>query len=96
MVSIGDFTAMNGQVVNDEMLAGLEASYTVGEFPAGEYSVGGVIHGAPLSLSSEGSAVLSIKAPIAMKRAIQAEAQHANSAPSAIVRSLIARHMVEA
>ena len=93
---MGDFTAMNGQAVNDEMLESLEASYAAGEFPTGEYSVGGVIHGAPRALSSEGSAVLSVKVPLAMKRAIQAEARHANTTPSAIVCSLIARHTVEA
>ncbi|MCI5825227.1 MAG: hypothetical protein MR006_00990 [Arcanobacterium sp.] len=92
---MGSFTATNGQMMTDKMMADLESIYAAGEFPPDEYSVGEVIHGTPRSLSPEGSSVLSVKVPLAMKRAIQAEAERENTTPSTLVRSIIARHMIE-
>lgn len=93
---MGSFTAANGQVMTDKMMADLEAAYAAGKFPLDEYSVGDVIHGAPRSLSPEGSSVLSIKVPLAMKRAIQAQAEREHTTPSTLVRSMIAHQLVEA
>ncbi|MDD7465263.1 MAG: hypothetical protein PUK59_03380 [Actinomycetaceae bacterium] len=93
---MNDFTAVNGQIMTDDAMTELEAAYAAGEFPAGEHSVGDVIHGSPRSLSAEGMVVLSVKIPAAMKRAIQVQAEREHTTPSTLVRSLIARSLVDA
>lgn len=41
------YTAANGQVVTDEMIDAWCESYEHGEFPDGEHTVGGIVHGRP-------------------------------------------------
>ena len=41
------YTAANGQVVTDEMIDAWCESYERGEFPDGEHTVGGIVHGRP-------------------------------------------------
>ena len=53
------YTAANGQVVTDEMIDAWCKSYERGEFPDGEHTVGGIVHGRP-PLSGEGTATLSV------------------------------------
>lgn len=53
------YTAANGQVVTDEMIDAWCESYERGEFPDGEHTVGGIVHGRP-PLSGEGTATLSV------------------------------------
>lgn len=43
------YTAANGQVVTDEMIDAWCKSYERGEFPDGEHTVGGIVHGRPHS-----------------------------------------------
>ncbi|WP_028821732.1 ribbon-helix-helix domain-containing protein [Propionimicrobium lymphophilum] len=93
---MNSFTAINGQVVSDEMLEKLESTYASGEFPDGESAASDVIQGSPRALSPEGTAVLSVKVPVAMKRAIQEKAEKGNMTPSELVRSMIARELIEA
>lgn len=59
------YTAANGQVITDEMIDTWCESYEHGEFPDGEHTVGGIVHGRP-PLSSEGTATLSVKIPLGM------------------------------
>lgn len=59
-------------------------------------NLGQVINGAPRSLSPEGSETLSVKIPVAMKRAITASARNQNISTSELVRSLLAKSMTEA
>ena len=63
--------------------------YERGEFPPGERSDGEVVYGLPL-LSSEATVVLSIKVPIGMKRALQANASAAGTTTSAYARAILA------
>lgn len=52
------YTAANGQVVTDEMIDAWCESYERGEFPDGEHTVGGIVHGRPpLSGEGDGNAV---------------------------------------
>ena len=67
------YTAANGQVVTDEMIDAWCESYERGEFPDGEHTVGGIVHGRP-PLSGEGTATLSVKIPLGMKEAIRRRA----------------------
>lgn len=90
------FTALNGQTVTDEKMETWEQSYAQGTFPPGEKNLGQVINGAPRSLSPEGSETLSVKIPVAMKRAITASARNQNISTSELVRSLLAKSMTEA
>ena len=39
------YTAANGQVITDEMIDTWCESYEHGEFPDGEHTVGGIVHG---------------------------------------------------
>ena len=67
------YTTANGQVVTDEMIDAWCESYERGEFPDGEHTVGGIVHGRP-PLSGEGTATLSVKIPLGMKEAIRRRA----------------------
>lgn len=60
------YATANGQVVTDEMIDAWCESYERGEFPDGEHTVGGIVHGRP-PLSGEGTATLSVKIPLGMK-----------------------------
>lgn len=93
---MSDFVAISGQTVTDEMLDRLEAVYAAGEFPPGSHPVGDVIHGAPRALSAEGSATLSVKIPVAMKRAIADKAKREHVSTSEVVRAMLARSLVGA
>ena len=90
------FTALNGQQVSDEKMEALEQSYAQGIFPPGEKNLGQVINGAPRSLSPEGSEILSVKIPVAMKRAITTSARNQNISTSELVRSLLTKSLVDA
>jgi predicted GNAT superfamily acetyltransferase len=83
----------NGQIVTDEMLCRWCAALDMDEWPAGEYSVGEVVKGRP-PMSAEGSAVLSVKVPPAMKRAIEKAAKNEGVTTSDFVRSMLAGGLV--
>ena len=59
------------------------------EWPQGEYSVGKVVIGCP-PMSIESSTVLSVKVPLAMKRAVEREAKSNGLTTSDYVRTIIA------
>ena len=52
------YTTANGQVVTDEMIDAWCESYERGEFPDGEHTVDGIVHGRP-PLSGEGGSCFS-------------------------------------
>ena len=89
------YTAANGQEITEEMIDRWCDAYERGEFPEGEHTVGEVVYGRP-PLSSEGSAVLSIKVPISMKKAIERQAQKEGMTTSAYARSALADKLVAA
>lgn len=90
------FTAINGQTVTDETMETLEQAYAQGTFPPTEKNLGYVINGSPRALSPEGSEILSVKIPVAMKRALTATAESQHISTSELVRSIITQHLVEA
>ena len=85
--------ASNGQLVTEEMLKRWTEALDNDEWPEGEYSVGKVVVGRP-PMSVEGSAVLSVKVPLAMKRAIEREAKSNGLTTSDYVRTIIASELV--
>jgi len=82
------YTAANGQVVTDEMIDAWCESYERGEFPDGEHTVGGIVHGRP-PLSGEGTATLSVKIPLGMKEAIRRRAAAEGMTPSEFARAAL-------
>lgn len=88
------FKAVDGTLVTEKMIDAWEEALDRDEWPEGSYSVGPVIHGRP-PLSSEGSAVISVKVPVGMKRAVEREAKNEGLSVSEFVRMLITRQMLE-
>ena len=82
------YVAANGQELTDEMIDRWCESYERGESPEGERTVGGVVYGRP-PLSTEGTAVISIKVPIGMKRAVEAAAEQEGVSTSAYARAAL-------
>jgi len=85
--------AADGTLVTEKMMKRWTDALDKDEWPKGEYSVGKVIIGRP-PLSVEGSAVLSVKVPLAMKRAIEREAKSSGLTTSDYVRTIIASELV--
>lgn len=82
------YLAANGQTISDETIDRWCDAYERGEFPEGEHTVGNVVYGRP-PLSQEGTAVLSIKVPVGMKRAIEQRAKDAGVSTSAFARAAL-------
>ena len=82
--------AENGQVVTDEMIEGWESALERDEWPAGWTNVGEIVEGR-LPKSTPETVTLSIKVPLAMRRAIEAEAKSNGKTTSAYVRGVLAR-----
>ena len=78
------WVAANGQEITEEMIDGWCDAYERGEFPEGERTVGRP------PLSTEGTAVISIKVPIGMKRAVERKAKSAGMSTSAYARAALA------
>ncbi len=89
------YTAANGQVVADEMIDTWCESYEHGEFPDGEHTVGGIVHGRP-PLSSEGTVTLSVKIPLGMKEAIRRRAAAEGMTPSEFARAALSEKLLAA
>lgn len=89
------YTAANGQVVTDEMIDAWCESYERGEFPDGERTVGGIVHGRP-PLSGEGTATLSVKIPLGMKEAIRRRAAAEGMTPSEFARAALSEKLLAA
>lgn len=88
------FRAANGQLVTDDMLARWCNALDNDKWPDGEYSVGSVIKGRP-PMSAEGSAVLSVKVPPAMKRVIESAAKNEGVTTSDFIRSMLVNGLVQ-
>lgn len=89
------YTAANGQVITDEMIDTWCESYEHGEFPDGEHTVGGIVHGRP-PLSSEGTATLSVKISLGMKEAIRRRAAAEGMTPSEFARAALSEKLLAA
>jgi len=85
--------AENGQLVTPEMIDGWSSALDDDRWPAGEKNVGKVIVGRP-PLSTEGSAVLSVKIPPAIKRAYEQEAKDEGITTSELVRSVLVSRLL--
>lgn len=83
------WVAANGQEITEEMIDGWCDAYERGEFPEGERTVGGVVHGRP-PLSTGGTAVISVKVPVGMKRAVERKAKSEGMSTSAYARAALA------
>ena len=66
--------AENGKVVTDEMIAGWESALERDEWPSGWVNVGEIVEGKLPKAASE-TVTLSLKVPVAMKRALEKEAR---------------------
>jgi hypothetical protein len=84
---------IDGHTVTEALLDKWSAALDRDEWPEGEYSVGSVIIGRP-PMSAEGSVVLSVKIPVAMKRAIESEAKDKGITTSDYIRTLLARNLL--
>lgn len=93
---MSDVTAIDGQKLTNEKLAAWERDYGQGTFPEGERNLSQVIHGSPRSLSGEGSETLSVKNPVAMKRALIATAKRQQLTTSELVRITLAKSLAQA
>jgi hypothetical protein len=87
------WVAANGQEITEEMIDRWCDAYERGEFPEGERTVGRVVHGRP-PLSTGGTAVISIKVPIGMKRAVERKAKSEGVSTSAYARAALADRLL--
>ncbi len=78
----------DGQEITEEMIAQWCDAYESGSFPEGEHTVGQVVHGRP-PLSTEGTAVISVKVPLGLKLAIERRAEQQGISTSAFTRSAL-------
>lgn len=85
--------AANGQEITEEMIERWCEAYEHGEFPEGERSSGQVVLGRP-PLSTEGTAVISIKVPVGMKVAVEHAAAEEGVSTSAYARAALADRLL--
>lgn len=83
------YIAANGQEITEEMIDRWSDAYERGEFPEGEKTVGKVLYGRP-PLSTDGTAVISIKVPVGMKVAVECRAKEEGVLTSAYARAALA------
>lgn len=88
-------SAVTGQEITDEMIDRWCEAYDKGEFPEGEYTEGGVRYGRP-PLSNDPVAVLSVKMPSGMKKAIEQKAKAQGVTVSAYARNALADTLLTA
>lgn len=84
-----EYVAADGRRFTDEDVDRWCESYERGEFPEGERTVGRAVMGRP-PLSGEGTATMSIKVPVGMKRAIERKARSEGVTTSAYARAALA------
>lgn len=87
------YVAANGQELDGRTIDRWCEAYERGEFPEGEHTVGPVVEGRP-PMTSDNSAVISIKVPKGMKIAAERNAKAAGMSLSAYVRSILAEGML--
>jgi hypothetical protein len=86
---------VDGQTVTEEMLDTWSDALSKDKWPDGWANKGEIVIGRP-RLSAEGSSVLSVKVPVAMKRAIEREANNEGLSTSDYVRSVLASGLLAA
>ncbi|OUN45198.1 hypothetical protein B5G20_10020 [Collinsella sp. An7] len=87
------YVAADGREITEEMIGRWCDAYERGEFPDGERTVGRVVYGRP-PLSNEGTAVISIKVPVGMKKAIERKAKAAGVSTSAYARAALSDKLI--
>jgi hypothetical protein len=85
---MGEIKTAEGKVVTDEMIERWEKALDHDEWPDGWVSVGSVVNGAPPA-GREPMAVMSVKVPVSMKRAIERRAQNEGVSVSSAMRGLL-------
>lgn len=88
-------SAVTGQEITDEMIDRWCGFYDKGKFPEDERAEGEVKYGRP-PLSSDPLAVLSVKMPPGMKKAIEREAKAQGLTVSAYARNVLADTLLTA
>ncbi len=86
---MSEIVAENGKVVTDEMIAGWESALERDEWPDGWVNVGDVVEGR-LPKSTPETVTLSLKVPVAMKRALEREAKAEGKSTGAYARAILA------
>ena len=81
--------AENGKVVTDEMIADWESALERDEWPSGWVNVGEVVEGR-LPKAAPETVTLSLKVPVAMKRALEKEAKAEGKSTGAYARGFLA------
>ncbi len=81
--------AENGVMVTDEMINGWESALERDEWPSGWVNVGEIVEGR-LPKAAPETTTLSLKVPVAMKKALEAEARSEGKSTGAFARGLLA------
>lgn len=88
-VDMNGIVAENGKVVTDEMIADWESALERDEWPSGWVNVGEIVEGRLPKAATE-TVTLSLKVPVAMKRALEKEAKAEGKPTGAYVRGILA------
>ena len=88
-----EIIAENGQVVTDEMIATWAQALDNDEWPSGWTNVGDVVDGR-LPKTAPKTVTLSLKVPVAMKKALDNEAKAEGKSTGAYVRGLLATSLL--
>ena len=81
--------AENGKVVTDDMIADWESALERDEWPRGWVNVGEIVEGRLPKTATE-TVTLSLKVPVAMKRALEKEAEAEGKSTGAYARGILA------
>ena len=88
-VDMNGIVAENGKVVTDEMIANWESALERDEWPSGWVNVGEIVEG-KLPKAAPETVTLSLKVPVAMKRALEKEAKAEGKSTGAYARGILA------
>ncbi len=91
---MNEIIAENGKVVTDEMIADWEESLERDEWPNGWTNVGEIVEGRLPKVAPE-TTTLSLKVPVAMKRALEREAKAEGKSTGAYARGILADALME-
>ena len=90
---MSDIRAANGQAVTEEMIDRWCEALDRDEWPDGWRNVGEIISGRPPA-AAESTAVISLKVPVGMKRAIEREAKNEGLTTSAFARKALEERLL--
>ena len=88
-VDMNGIVAENGKVVTDDMIADWDSALERDEWPRGWVDVGGIVEGR-LPKAAPETVTLSLKVPVAMKRALEKEAKAEGKSTGAYARGILA------